>query len=148
MNASTLAAYLGDRYGAYLATVGRASAYSVGALKAPIDDAYLALGYVEADIATINVIEVEALNDLKAMASYQTMAQIVRDLGAKAFDIGTSTGSSYKLNQQRAAAEKDLKTAEEVVLARGLSLVSVGELDELGATWNLNFLEPVRVAWR
>lgn len=146
MNHYEVAAHIGDRYGAYLAAVGREPTYSTNNLKPPIDDAYLALGYAEADIATLDLTDVDAVNDLKAMAAYTAMAQIVRDLGAKAFDIGTSSGSSFKLNQRRAAAEKDLALAEAAVVARGLSPVPLSEAGGI-TTLDLNFLEPSWVGW-
>lgn len=146
MNRAAVATWIGNRYGAYLAAVGRTTADTAANLQPILDDALLALGYADADVATANPIEQGAITDFKVMAAYYTMAQIVRDLGALAINVTTEDGR-YELNQQRAAAEKDLAAAELAVLARGLSLYPIAD-DAIGvATINYNFLAPTWSDW-
>lgn len=137
MTRAELAAWVGVRYRAYLEAAGRTSADSTGNLKEPIDDALLIAGYVEADLATIAPTEAGPINDVRALAAYTTMTQVVRDLGTS-FDL-SSEGDQYRLSQMLAAAEKELERTAEAVLARDLPLVIEGSSTGMGA-WNLNFL--------
>lgn len=140
MTRAELAAWIGARYGAYLSAASRPATDAPGGLKEPMDDALLALGYLEANLATAAPTESVAVADLRAAGAYFTMVQVVRDLGVL-FDLGTSSGGNYRLSQMRAAAEKDLAQAEAVMLSRGLP--TTPETSDSGvAVWDLNFLTP------
>lgn len=117
MNREDAAEFVGDRFGQYLLAVTRDATDTVGNLKAAIDDAFRALGYVAADIPTATTSGEEADEDLRVQVAYRAMQQISRDLGATSFDLSTG-GDSFKLSQLRAAAEKDLAEAKAEVLER------------------------------
>lgn len=137
MTRADLAAWIGERYGAYLDAASRSATDSAGNLKAPIDDALMTLGYAEAALPTVVITETSPIADARAATAYQVMSQIVRDL-AVLFDLGTSGGGNYRLSQMRAAAEKDLLSAQAAAEARGLPLTV--EPEGLVAVWDLNFL--------
>lgn len=140
MNRAEAATFVGERYGVYLAAVGRAATDTAGNLKAAIDDALWALGYLAVDIPTVAPTEPEAEEDLRVQVVYRAMAQIVRDLATK-IDVSID-GDSYKLSQRRAAAEKDLAAAEALVLTRfgTLGVVASDDANPF-VTIDLNFLD-------
>jgi hypothetical protein len=145
VNRADVATFVGERYGAYLAAVGRAATDSDGNLKAVIDDALRALGYATEDIPTAEPTEAEAEEDLRVQVAYRTMAQVSRDLGATNFDISVPDGS-FKLSQLRGAAEADLvKAANEVIARFGTLGVVASDSDNPFATIDLNFLDDVWV---
>lgn len=140
MNRAEAATFVGERYGVYLAAVGRAATDSAGNLKAAIDDALRALGYLEVDLPTAEPTDPEAEEDLRVQVVYRAMAQIVRDLGTK-MDVSLA-GDSYKLSQRRTAAEKDLEAAAMAVLERfGTLGVVVSDDSDPFVTIDLNFLD-------
>lgn len=150
MTRADLAAWLGERYGIYLDQVGRAATDTPGNLKAPIDDALLALGIDDADLVTATTTTSTEAVDWRTQGAYRLLAQIVRDL-ATSFDISGKQGS-LKLSQIRAAAETDLTAARAVVLARfGTIDVVVSEEDgEVGPDLVIdgNFLLSEPLVWR
>jgi hypothetical protein len=145
MNRAEAATFVGERYGVYLAAVGRAATDSAGNLKAAIDDALRALGYVAADIPAAEPTDPEAEEDLRVQVVYRAMAQVVRDLGTK-MDVGLDGIGSFKLSQQRAAAERDLAIAEVAVLERFGTLGAVFADGDPFVTIDLNFLDDWVVA--
>lgn len=141
MNRTEAATFVGERYGAYLAAVGRSATDSDGNLKPAIDDALRALGYATADLPAAEPTETEAEEDLRVQVAYRTMAQVSRDLGATNFDITVPDGS-FKLSQLRGAAEADLvKAANEVIARFGTLGVVASDGDNPFATLDMNFLE-------
>lgn len=146
MNRAAVATWVGNRYGAYLAAVGRTTADTAANMQPILDDTLWALGYAEAAIATADPTDAEAIDDFKVMAAFQTMAQIVRDLGAKAIDISTE-GDSFRLNQRWVAAKKELEITAAAVEARGLSVYTLSEGPLGFATVNYNFLAPTWSDW-
>jgi hypothetical protein len=141
VNRAEVAAFVGERYGAYLAAVGRSATDSAGNLKSAIDDALRALGYATVDLPTAEPTDPEGEEDLRVQVAYRTMAQVSRDLGATNFDITVPDGS-FKLSQLRAAAEADLvKAANEVSARFGTLGVVLSDSDTPFGTMDLNFLE-------
>lgn len=141
MNRDDAAEFVGERYAQYLAVVERDAEDSSGNLKAPIDDALRALGFVAAELATAETDGEEADEDFRVQVAYRAMAQISRDLGATTFDISTK-GTSLKLSQLRAAAVGDLAEAKAAVLERfgTLGIVPSGEEESLFITIDTNYL--------
>lgn len=127
MTRDEAAAFIGERFGAYLAAVNRSASDSAGNLKSAIDDALRALGYATADLATAAPTDPEAEEDFRVQVSYRTMTQVVRDMGTL-FDL-SSEGDSLKLSQMKANAEAELARLESFVLARFGSLGVVGASD-------------------
>ena len=140
MNRADGAAYIGARFGGYLAAVSRTAADSSGNLAAVLDDSLRALGYAAADIPTAEPEGETAEEDFRVQLAYRATLQVTRDLGATYFNVSTG-GDSFALNQVRAAAEKDLAVAEKAVLERFGTLGVVASGDS-GAVWSidLNFL--------
>ena len=106
MNRDQLASWLGLRYGKYLEACGRPATDTPNGLQPPIDDALLALGYPSDQIVTAAPTSDADVANLTASASFQTMLQINRDLGAQAINITTPEGS-IQLRNMRDAAETD-----------------------------------------
>lgn len=113
MTRADVAAYIGERYGAYLEAVGRTAADSAGNLKPAIDDALRALGVAPSALATA---EPSDEDGFMAQAEYHALRAIVRDLGATQFDVGLD-GNNYRLEQIWKHAREDLKDAQTRVLA-------------------------------
>ena len=148
MNRADAAAFIGQRYGAYLSAVTRTAEDSPGNLAPVIDDAFRALGYVAADIPTAETDgSAEADEDLRVQVAYRAMAQISRDLGATSFDLSTG-GDSFKLSQLRAAAEKDLAAAKAEVLERFGTVGMIASDDSSPfVTIDLSFLDDRGTEW-
>ena len=129
MNRADAAAYIGERYGAYLAAVNRTATDSAGNLKPAIDDALRALGYAAAAIPTAAPTDPDAEEDFRVQVAYRAMAQIVRDLGTM-FNLSSDTGS-LSLYQMRQSAEKDLSATKAEVMERfGTTGVVPGDDDD------------------
>lgn len=142
--------FLDDQYGKYLKAVKRLPLDTTGNLKGIIDAAFRALGVASADLLTASTDGEEEDEDLRVQVAYRAMEQIVRDLGATAIDVTLASGDSYRINQLRAAAEKDLLTAKAAVIDRFGTLGPVlGEDAPFGITTiNLNYLkEPQAEIW-
>jgi hypothetical protein len=141
MNRADAVSFLAPRYAKYLATVARTASDVSGGLKEPIDDAFVALGTVLADVPTAQTLDAEGDEDLRVQLSYRLMAQLVRDLATN-MDV-SSQGDSIRLSQIRAAAEKDLMTAAAAVMDRfgTLGAISISDDADLFTTLDLNFLE-------
>jgi hypothetical protein len=141
MNRADAVSFLAPRYAKYLATVARTASDVSGGLKEPIDDAFVALGTVLADVPTAQTLDAEGDEDLRVQLNYRLMLQLVRDLATN-MDV-SSQGDSIRLSQIRAAAEKDLMTAAAAVMDRfgTLGAISISDDADLFTTLDLNFLE-------
>ncbi|MCA9878216.1 MAG: hypothetical protein KC442_10560 [Thermomicrobiales bacterium] len=142
MNRAEAAAYIGERFGAYLNAVGRTAADSSGNLKPAIDDALRALGFADADLPTGETSGAEADEDLRVQLPYRTLGQVCRDLGATYFDV--TVGDSFRLSQVRTACWKDLEAAEAAVLAR---FGTTGVVDGDGASSGLITVDTNTLGW-
>lgn len=111
MDRDEAAEFIVGRYGAYVTAVGKAP--TADGLRTIIDDALNIFAMDDADLASLDSVGEQ---QFKAQLAYRAIAQLTRDLGTT-FDVTTSSGASFRLNQQRAAAEKDLQEAKEIVLA-------------------------------
>lgn len=146
MNRADAATYIGERFGAYLLAAPRTATDSAGNLKAPIDDAFRALGYAAADIATAETDGEEADEDFRVQVSYRAMVQVVADMGATYLDV--TVGDSFKLSQPEAAAERMLKRTEAAVLERFGTLGVVADDDSNSfVALDLNFLDERYEDW-
>jgi hypothetical protein len=87
----------------FLAAAGMDQADTAGDLKEPIDAALRLLGVARADRPTYEVADADG-DAYEALARLTTMERVVAALGRK-FDVSTE-GDSYRLSQQRDAAEK------------------------------------------
>lgn len=134
MTRDEAATFLGQRLGAYLSTVVRTVEDSAGNLQPIIDDALRALGYAEPDLATA---EPDDRAGYEVQLRYRALLQITLDL-AVFFNLGTG-GDQYSLVAIRQAAEKDLKRAEDAVLAYyGTLGVVAADDDAVFATLDTN----------
>jgi hypothetical protein len=116
MTRDEVADYIGERYGALLAEVGRSADDSAGNLQSVIDDAFRALGYLESELATAAPTEPEEVTDVRIQALYRAIVQIRRDLATR-FDVSIA-GDSYRLSQVKAAVDTEVVLAEAAVLER------------------------------
>lgn len=141
MNRASATTYLATRFGQYLSAASRPATDSTGALKEIIDDALFALGVTDADLLTWQTTDPDGAEDVRAQLAYRALLQLNRDLAVQ-FDV-SSQGDSVRLSQMRAAAEKDLAIAEEVVIARfGTILAVASDTSSLITTLDLNYLGP------
>jgi hypothetical protein len=94
-----------------LTSAGMAATDTTGNLKEPIDRALRTLGYAASELATATPDDDAGL---LALAIYETLTTIVARLAAS-FDIATSDGSSYRLQQVFANAKTVLEQAAATV---------------------------------
>lgn len=110
MNRAAAAAEMGTRLAALLTDAGMSAADQAGQMKEPLDDAFRALGFAEADLATADSGDPVGL---LAMLRLFTL-RAVRDSIAIRFDVGIS-GDSYRLSQTVAALDRLVAQAEAAV---------------------------------
>lgn len=137
-----MAEYAAGRLGGYLSAANRAPTDGGGASLTPaIDDTLRALGYAEEDIATAEPTEAEAVEDVRVQLIYRALLQLVRDLGATMFNVGTG-GDSYSLRAIRDAAYQDVQLAQTAVLERfGTLGIVPSDADNPFITIDTNYLE-------
>jgi hypothetical protein len=123
MNRAAAVSYLGPRFNKYLTEVGRTAVDSTGNLKEPIDDALLALGYASAELPTADTSAIWDDDAMRLQLEYRLLLQLTRDLAIN-MDVRDDTGGA-SLSQIRKAAEADLETAKQAVLARFSTLGTV-----------------------
>lgn len=144
MTRAEAAAFVADRYGAYLSAASRSATDTPGGLGPAIDDALRALG-LPVDAPPVDP---DGEDDLRVQVTYRAMAQLVRDLGATLFNLSTQ-GDSLGLGSIPQNAQKELDEAKAAVLERfaTLGVVSTGDGGAL-ITMDLNFLDdPLVPAW-
>jgi hypothetical protein len=139
VNRADAAAYLGDRFAAYLTASNRTSADAVGGVKGPIDDALTMLGYAAAELPTADPGD-EGAEDFRVQLDYRLLRQIHRDFGGTLFNV-VSSGDSYSLYQQQTSVEADLANAEQAVLQR---FGTIGQVAGVGGvvSYDLGIFAP------
>jgi len=144
MNRLDAATFVGLRVSAYLGAAGRAATDTTGSLKEVIDDAFRALGYLEASLTTATTTTATADEDLRVQVMYRALLQVVRDIGATYFDV--SVGDSFKLSQVRTAAEKDLALAMAAMIER-FGTLGIVPIAGASLVWSIdtNYLDDFRL---
>jgi hypothetical protein len=141
MNRADVASHLGLWFSTYLSETGLTAVDNSANLGPVIDATFRAMGFNEADLATAESDDVQAL---LAQAEYRLMLLIVNRLGAE-IDLGIS-GDSYRLEQVWQHAQKKLEECRALVeelFGSSLEDSSSSSVDGPFVYIDENFLEPV-----